>query len=273
MAGGIDWFRWHHGTVTDPKLGVVAKKSGSRVSDVIALWAFLLEAASASADRGQFGELDHESIDHLLGFDEGQSLRILQAMSDRGLVDEETISSWDKRQPKRERDTDSSAERVRAHRQRQKEQSEASDNQVTPCNATQHQSNARGEERREEKEQNQPPAAESASTDLQQPSADEPSQTSYAFEGESFRINQRDFKQHSEIYPKLDLLKQYRQLDIELRDTPKKQRWGALNAKLDYRNKNRPDHQQDADPIDWNGSFIDDATLEAAERIRQRVGR
>lgn len=273
MAGGIDWFRWHHGTVTDPKFGLVAKKSGSRVSDVIAMWAFLLEAASASAERGQFGELDHESIDHLLGFDDGQSLRILQAMSDRGLVDEETISSWDKRQPKRERDTDSSAERTREYRERQKQQKKANENHVTPCDATERQRNARGEERREEKEQNQPPAAESASNDLPQPSTDEPAETSYAFEGESFRINQRDFKQHSEIYPRLRLIDEYRQLDIELRDIPKKQRWGALNAKLNYRNKNRPDHPQDADPIDWSGSFIDDATREAAERIRQRVGR
>lgn len=24
MAGGIDWFRWHHGSVTDPKLQLVA---------------------------------------------------------------------------------------------------------------------------------------------------------------------------------------------------------------------------------------------------------
>ena len=27
MAGGIDWFRWHHGSVTDPKFQLVARKS------------------------------------------------------------------------------------------------------------------------------------------------------------------------------------------------------------------------------------------------------
>jgi hypothetical protein len=155
MAGGIDWFRWHHGTVTDPKFGVIAKKSGSRVSDVIAVWAFVLESASAEADRGQVGNIDHEALDFLLGLEDGQSSRIVEEMHARGLISttDGRVCSWDKRQPKRERDTDNSAERVRAHRQRQKEQSEANDNQVTPCNATQRQSNARGEERREELKQ------------------------------------------------------------------------------------------------------------------------
>lgn len=155
MAGGIDWFRWHHGTVTDPKFGVVAKKSGSRVSDVIAVWAFVLESASAEADRGQVGNIDHEALDFLLGLDDGQSFRIVEQMYSRALIStyDGRVCSWDKRQPKRERESDDSTERVRAHRQRQKEQSETKESQVTPCNAVQHQETPREEERREELKQ------------------------------------------------------------------------------------------------------------------------
>ena len=65
----------------------------------------------------------------------------------------------------------------------------------------------------------------------------------YAFEGENFRINQKDFLNHQKIYPNLDLLQEYQQLDIEVRDIAQKQRWGAVNAKLNYRNKNTKRNQ------------------------------
>lgn len=156
MAGGIDWFRWHHGSVTDPKFGLVAKKAGARVSDVIAMWAFVLETASADSDRGSIGVLDFEAIDHLMGFDDGQAARILDALTQRGLIDGSRVASWDKRQPKRERDTDNSAERTRAYRERQQATKEAAESHVTPCDASDNQRNARGEERRVE-EINTPP--------------------------------------------------------------------------------------------------------------------
>ncbi len=47
MAGGIDWFRWHHGSVTDPKFQLVAHRAGVRLGDVMVVWAFVLENASA----------------------------------------------------------------------------------------------------------------------------------------------------------------------------------------------------------------------------------
>lgn len=151
MAGGIDWFRWHHGSVTDPKFGVVAKKAGVRVSDVLAVWVFVLEAASADADRGTIGQIDFEAVELLLGLEEGQCGRILDAMTQRGLIEGSRIASWDKRQPKRERDTDNSVDRTRAYRERLKQQGDAVQNHVTPCDATERQKNARGEESREEK--------------------------------------------------------------------------------------------------------------------------
>jgi hypothetical protein len=67
MANGIDWFRWHHGSVNDPKFGLVARKAAARVGDVIAVWALILEQASANTERGLFGAIDCEATDFLLG--------------------------------------------------------------------------------------------------------------------------------------------------------------------------------------------------------------
>jgi hypothetical protein len=147
MAGGIDWFRWHHGSVTDPKFQLIARKANARLGDVITVWAFVLEKASADADRGTIGELDFETLDFLLGAEEGTAARILDAMTARGLIVGSRIAKWEDRQPKRERDGDSSTERVRAFRQRQQELGNASE---TPRNASEAKETSREEERRGE---------------------------------------------------------------------------------------------------------------------------
>lgn len=160
MAGGIDWFRWHHGSVTDPKFQLVARKACVRLPDVLAVWAFVLEKASASEERGNFGVIDCEAVDCLFGLDEGQTALILEHMGVRGLVQEGRIAAWEKRQPKRERDADNSTDRTRAYRERQKQQGDDKASHVTPCDATERQKNARGEERREEEIPPKPPKGE-----------------------------------------------------------------------------------------------------------------
>lgn len=151
MAGGIDWFRWHHGSVNDPKFGLVAKKAGVSTAEVIATWAFLLEQASAADDRGNPGQPDFDAIDFALGMNDGAARRIYERMRERGLLDPETgrVAAWEKRQPKRERTDDSSTERVKAFRARQRQETPTGDTE-TPCNATERQKTPRGEERREE---------------------------------------------------------------------------------------------------------------------------
>ena len=44
----MEWFRWFEGSTTDPKFAVVARRSGQPVAFVIAVWAQILERASAS---------------------------------------------------------------------------------------------------------------------------------------------------------------------------------------------------------------------------------
>jgi len=71
----------------------------------------------------------------------------------------------------------------------------------------------------------------------------------YVFRGDKFNIMEKDFLKHRETYPNLNLINQYSQLDMELRDVTKKQVWGQLNAKLQYRNKNsQPGNQPSQAP-------------------------
>jgi len=138
----------------------VAKKAVCSVAEVIAVWACLLEAASAAEARGNPGKPDFEALDCALGLADGLASAIYTAMVARQLVDGEagTITSWEKRQPRRERE-DSSAERVRALRGRKNgvtpcnattSQVTPEDEHVTPCNTISSQETPRGEESREE---------------------------------------------------------------------------------------------------------------------------
>lgn len=133
---GMDWLRWHHGSVTDPKFQLIAKKSSCSVAEVIAFWAFVLESASMASDRGDVANLDVESIECLLGLDDGKGALIYEAMKVREIIsDEGRVVSWNKRQPKRERDDDSSQERTAEYRNRQKEAEATTHAQTDACDA------------------------------------------------------------------------------------------------------------------------------------------
>lgn len=118
MAGNIQWFRWYHGTCSDPKFALVARKSGASLPDVLAVWAYLLERASAAGDRGDFGDVDVEAVDCMFGFPDTRTAAVMAAMEERRLISGTRFVQWDKRQPKRERDDPDAAERKRAERER-----------------------------------------------------------------------------------------------------------------------------------------------------------
>ena len=160
MAGGMDWFRWHHGSVNDPKFRLVAARSGASVAEVIAVWAGLLEAASMAERRGCAGVPDFEATECALGIENGKAKAIYEAMSARGLVTPDGgVTAWEKRQPKRERERDDdSTHRVQAHRARkllleapEHTPDPASGNaRETPSSASNALETPRGEEKREE---------------------------------------------------------------------------------------------------------------------------
>lgn len=112
--------------------------------------------------RGNPGRIDFESLDLALGMEDGRAQAIHQAMKARDLIDEDgAVTSWLKRQPKREREDDNAADRKRAQREREANGVVVG---VTPCHATSRQETPRVEERREEerREGEKSPAGDSA---------------------------------------------------------------------------------------------------------------
>ena len=154
MAGGIDWFRWHHGSVTDPKFQLVARRAGASLPDVLAVWAFVLETASASNERGQIGDIDAEALDCLFNFPntETRTADILAAFETRGLIANGAVAAWEKRQPKREDETANERKR----RQRERDYQDALSRTVTHGHADVTHGHAREEKRREEEIQREP---------------------------------------------------------------------------------------------------------------------
>jgi hypothetical protein len=128
----MDWFRWWHGTLTDPKLRWVARKSGCQLTSVVTAWVALLECASnvaggdADVTRGDVAGFDCDAHDALLDVDDGTCARILAAFVDKGMVKDGRIANWEKRQPKREDAGDpatgakSAAQRKRDQRERER---------------------------------------------------------------------------------------------------------------------------------------------------------
>ncbi|QGZ66300.1 conserved phage C-terminal domain-containing protein [Paraburkholderia acidisoli] len=128
----MDWLRWWHGTVNDPKFGWVARKSGQTVASVIAVWAALLECASnatqcnADATRGNVASFDCNDYDVAFGLDDGSVRKIFDAMVEKNLIVDGRLARWEDRQPKREDSGNpntgalSSTERSRKHRDEKK---------------------------------------------------------------------------------------------------------------------------------------------------------
>ena len=167
----MEWFRWYHGAISDPKWPLIARKSGQNIGTVVSVWAAILEYASQADERGCVDGFNPEAVDALFGYEDGTTLSVVEVMKNQGVIGvtpcnaNEThdvtgvtlrVVSWEKRQVKRERD-DNSLERVRAHRMKKKAQqneavSEEKPNE-TPCNAIVTPRNAqnRTEQNREDK--------------------------------------------------------------------------------------------------------------------------
>ena len=121
----MEWFRWFHGAVSDDKWPLIARRSGQSVAVVVAIWAALLECASQAEVRGSIEDFDPESMDAMLGVENGTCQAVLNALSHgaHARIENNYIVNWPKRQPQRERygEGEKSTERVRKHRERQKE--------------------------------------------------------------------------------------------------------------------------------------------------------
>ena len=122
------WCRLWHDMPTDPKWRTIAKKSGQRIGDVMAVYNFVLVNASANAtERGRTHNLVAEDVATALDLNESDIEAILDAMQGK-VIDEDLVMGWEKRQPKRE---DGSAERAKVWRERNRTQPNAEERSYT----------------------------------------------------------------------------------------------------------------------------------------------
>ena len=158
----MNWFRWYHGAVSDPKLALIAKKSGQPRPVVIAIWAALLEHASQAESRGDISGFDAETVAVALDLDEDAIPAVIAAMTTKEMIADGVISAWDRRQPQRE---DGAAERAKAWREKQKQSANATERNRTQPNAGKRQEEEEEigvdvEERRKEVSQKREEAAQ-----------------------------------------------------------------------------------------------------------------
>ena len=111
----MNWLRWYHGSVTDPKFATVAQRAKTSRANVISVWAYLLETASQTNKRGDVTRCDAEDAAMALDLEKGLVEAIFDAMRKKRLIENGRLAGWDKRQPKRE---DSNRERTRVYRDR-----------------------------------------------------------------------------------------------------------------------------------------------------------
>lgn len=115
------WFRFHHGTVNDPKWRVVASRASKAMSrdvtigHVLAVWAVMMECASQATPRGELSNWSHEDVGAALGMPEEEVAAIHDAMQGKTL-DGNKLTGWNRRQINKEDPT--SAERQRRKRER-----------------------------------------------------------------------------------------------------------------------------------------------------------
>lgn len=157
----MEWFRWYHGTVADPKFTVIAKRAQQPRHVVIACWTAILEHASTRSDRGCLEEIDHEEIAASLDLETEQVEAVYQAMVGKGMIVGDRLKSWEKRQPKREDST--GAERKERWRKKKSEGLEPSGTHGNACgtqeNETERLERARTEQNRtEERREEEKPA-------------------------------------------------------------------------------------------------------------------
>lgn len=94
----MNWFRWYHGTVTDPKMALIAHKSGQPLYLVLTVWAYLLEIGSQSVPRGDINSFDAESLSVTLVTVTSQIEKIINTMVEKNMIIDGKIGKWNMRQ-------------------------------------------------------------------------------------------------------------------------------------------------------------------------------
>ncbi|XJJ66377.1 hypothetical protein WBP07_13000 [Novosphingobium sp. BL-8A] len=129
-----DWVRLWHDMPTDPKWRVIARKSGQPLPCVIAVFNLMMVNASGNAEqRGTLSGWDDEDAGAALDMDAADVEAIRTAMQGK-VLDDDRLTGWSKRQPKREDGT--AAQRKQAWKEREAAKNGAEQRSGTHRNAS-----------------------------------------------------------------------------------------------------------------------------------------
>lgn len=144
----MNWLCWHVGASVDPKLKLIAKRTGANLSYVVHAWAYHLERAAEGDPRGSFGNIDPDEAELATDIPRPIWMAVTIAFEERGLTSDGMVVNFDKR------NYGNSTLRVRAFRERQKRLKQGETLQIpseTLPVVPETLRNATGEERREYK--------------------------------------------------------------------------------------------------------------------------
>ena len=218
-----------------------------------------------------------------MGLPDGAACAIVQALKDKGLIDEYRVCKWEQRQPKRERDPEpsgSSTGRVKDHRARKQKETDGNGPQrdETPCNSMKRPVTTRNnlEEIREEekKEERKTDASHLAQSDAGASSAPEPEgeqEQSVAMiplaDGSEFPVPASLASEYAAAYPGVDVAGELAQVRAWCLSNPRQRKTKNgirrfLNGWMDKAQNNA----SRSSPIQQRAAPMTARQVEAAER-------
>ena len=108
----MKWYKLSPGLAQNAKLAVIARRTGLRRGEMLALWIALMDHASEASERGSVQGIDPEEIAATLEFDPAAVKAAIIALRDREMIlPDGMLSGWSRHQKL-------STQRTRAHRAR-----------------------------------------------------------------------------------------------------------------------------------------------------------
>lgn len=111
----MEWWRFYNGAWNDAKLLTVTRRTGAPLSHAVSLLVTVLDHASRESDRGYIGNYNLEVYAEALGISMHDASRIWHEFSNVGIIHEDRVKNWQKRQPSHD---PTAAERQRRKRLR-----------------------------------------------------------------------------------------------------------------------------------------------------------
>jgi hypothetical protein len=116
----ITWYKAPHGLPADERWPMIARRTGAKVGEVVAIVLALYDQASRNDDRGSVQGFDPELYAALFEFEQAKVEAILAALVDKAVIVAGRLADWARSQgaavEKLARSVAASTERVRRHR-------------------------------------------------------------------------------------------------------------------------------------------------------------